>query len=135
MSDVADSDGLERLWSPHRMAYIRGEHQSADTGILDFMRNLPGEILKRGDLQFVTPAEAGKLLNRALDGEVFFGPAVRHVCNRMRAARSTEDKVAVAAAFDRFAVAEPERFRRIDATQPPETVTAALLAGLTDLLP
>jgi alpha-amylase len=39
-----------------------GEHQSADTGILDFMRYLPGEILKRGDLQFVTPAEAGKLL-------------------------------------------------------------------------
>ena len=39
-----------------------GEHQSADTGILDFMRYLPAQILKRGDLKFVTPAEAGKKL-------------------------------------------------------------------------
>jgi alpha-amylase len=42
-----------------------GEHQSADTGILDFMRYLPGAILKRGDLKFVTPAEAGKKLKPA----------------------------------------------------------------------
>ena len=42
-----------------------GEHQSADTGILDFMRYLPAEILKRSDLKFVTPAEAGKKLKPA----------------------------------------------------------------------
>ena len=42
-----------------------GEHQSADTGILDFMRYLPAEIIKRSDLKFVTPAEAGKKLKPA----------------------------------------------------------------------
>ena len=41
----------------------------------------------------------------------------------------------VAAAFARFAQAEPARFRRVDATRPPETVTAALLGDLADLLP
>jgi dTMP kinase len=41
----------------------------------------------------------------------------------------------VAAAFQRFAVAEPDRFRMIDAAQPVDAVTAALLIGLADLLP
>lgn len=35
-----------------------GEHQWADTGIFDFMRYLPGEILKHGDNDFVTPSQA-----------------------------------------------------------------------------
>jgi alpha-amylase len=35
-----------------------GEHQPAETGIFDFLRHLPGEILKHKDLEFVTPAEA-----------------------------------------------------------------------------
>lgn len=35
-----------------------GEHQWADTGIFDFMRALPGELLKRGGFRFVTPTEA-----------------------------------------------------------------------------
>ena len=35
-----------------------GEHQWADTGIFDFMRHLPGEILKGGTNDFVTPSEA-----------------------------------------------------------------------------
>lgn len=51
------------------------------------------------------------------------------------AMRGEEFHVAVANAFDRFAAAEPGRFRRIDATRPPEAVTAALLDGLADLLP
>ncbi|MBC7693748.1 MAG: alpha-amylase [Methylotenera sp.] len=34
-----------------------GEHQWEDTGIFDFMRALPGKLLKRG-FQFVTPTEA-----------------------------------------------------------------------------
>ncbi|QKS00948.1 dTMP kinase [Sphingomonas sp. CL5.1] len=51
------------------------------------------------------------------------------------AMRGDDFHIAVAAAFDRFAAAEPDRFRRIDATRPPETVTAALLDGLADLLP
>lgn len=35
-----------------------GEHQWADTGIFDFMRALPGEILKHSDNNFLTPSEA-----------------------------------------------------------------------------
>ncbi len=35
-----------------------GEHQWADTGIFDFLRHLPGEILKHPDNDFVTVEEA-----------------------------------------------------------------------------
>ncbi len=37
-----------------------GEHQWEDTGIFDFFRALPGEILKHPDNDFVTPTEAVK---------------------------------------------------------------------------
>ena len=33
-----------------------GEHQGASTGIFEFMRNLPGIILSRGDIKFDTPS-------------------------------------------------------------------------------
>lgn len=42
---------------------------------------------------------------------------------------------AVAGAYDRLAGQEPERFRVIDASRPPEHVLAAALAALRDLLP
>jgi alpha-amylase len=35
-----------------------GEHQWAETGIFDFLRALPGEILRHPDSAFVTPSEA-----------------------------------------------------------------------------
>ena len=35
-----------------------GEHQGADCGIFDFMRALPGLIVKDPDMEFVTPARA-----------------------------------------------------------------------------
>ncbi len=35
-----------------------GEHQWEDTGIFDFLRHLPGEVLKHPDNDFVTPSEA-----------------------------------------------------------------------------
>lgn len=35
-----------------------GEHQWEDTGIFDFLRALPGELLKHPDNDFVTPSEA-----------------------------------------------------------------------------
>ncbi|MBD3313153.1 alpha-amylase, partial [Candidatus Woesearchaeota archaeon] len=38
-----------------------GEHQWADTGIFDFMKALPGQILNNPDNGFVTPSEAAKL--------------------------------------------------------------------------
>ena len=41
----------------------------------------------------------------------------------------------VAAAFDRFAAAEPDRYRRVDATRSPEAVTQAILADLAPWLP
>lgn len=37
-----------------------GEHQWEDTGIFEFLRHLPGEILKHPDNDFVTPSEAIK---------------------------------------------------------------------------
>lgn len=37
-----------------------GEHQWADTGIFDFLKALPGEVLKHPDNDFVTPSEAIK---------------------------------------------------------------------------
>ncbi|MBU2553275.1 MAG: polysaccharide deacetylase family protein [Bacteroidetes bacterium] len=39
-----------------------GEHQWEQTGIFDFMKALPGEILKSGKFAFHTPRELGKLL-------------------------------------------------------------------------
>ena len=51
------------------------------------------------------------------------------------AARGVAFHADVAAAFRRFAENEPERFRLIDASAPVETVSAALLERLTDLLP
>jgi alpha-amylase len=35
-----------------------GEHQWADTGIFDFLRHLPGEVLKHPDNNFLTPSQA-----------------------------------------------------------------------------
>lgn len=37
-----------------------GEHQKADTGIFDFVKALPGEVLRRGDLEFATVSEAAR---------------------------------------------------------------------------
>jgi dTMP kinase len=51
------------------------------------------------------------------------------------AARGEQFHADVAAAFRGFAAVEPDRFRLIDAGGAAEQVTAALLAGLADLLP
>ena len=37
-----------------------GTHYAADTGIFDFMRTLPGAVLKRADFSFLTPSQAVK---------------------------------------------------------------------------
>jgi alpha-amylase len=39
-----------------------GEHQWEDTGIFEFLRHLPGELLKHPDNYFATPSEAIKKL-------------------------------------------------------------------------
>lgn len=38
-----------------------GEHQWAETGIFEFIRHLPEEVLKREDLRFATPSEVSTL--------------------------------------------------------------------------
>lgn len=37
-----------------------GEHRKAESGIFDFMRALPGAVIKDGSMEFVTPSEAVK---------------------------------------------------------------------------
>ena len=56
---VGEPDGLDRLWTPHRMAYIRGENKPADasSGECPFCRipSLPGEdglVVRRGVLAY-----------------------------------------------------------------------------------
>jgi dTMP kinase len=51
------------------------------------------------------------------------------------ALRGADFHDAVAAAFDRYAAHDRDRFRRIDATLPPDRVTAAMLADLEPWLP
>lgn len=56
---VGEPDALERLWTPYRMAYIRGENKPADDseGECPFCR-IPGEppgeslVLRRGELAY-----------------------------------------------------------------------------------
>lgn len=71
------------------------------------------------------PAGAGALRAAARDG----------AANDRFAARGEAFHDAVAAAFDSFALREPERFRRIDAGRSPDEVTAALVDALEDWLP
>ncbi len=52
---VGDPDGLDRLWTPHRIAYIRGENKPVDSsaGECPFCR-IPGQddaeglVVRRG---------------------------------------------------------------------------------------
>jgi ATP adenylyltransferase len=56
---VGEPDDLDRLWTPHRMAYIRGENKPADetTGECPFCRvptldDAEGLVVHRGELTF-----------------------------------------------------------------------------------
>lgn len=57
---IGAPDGLDRLWTPHRMAYIRGENKPTDPGVdtCPFCRIPTGSddndlIVHRGDLSYV----------------------------------------------------------------------------------
>lgn len=57
---IGEPDELDRLWTPHRMAYIRGENKPSDasSGECPFCRipqldDEAGLIVRRGDLAFV----------------------------------------------------------------------------------
>ncbi len=47
-----------------------GEHQWEDTGIFEFLKHLPGEILKHPDNNFVTPSEAIKKYNAVAELDI-----------------------------------------------------------------
>ncbi len=56
---IGEPDALDRLWTPHRMAYIRGESKPADDteGECPFcripsMEDSEGLVVRRGDLAF-----------------------------------------------------------------------------------
>ena len=58
---VGDPDGLDRLWTPHRMAYIRGENKPADAKAghqcpfcrIPRLDDAEGLVVHRGELSFV----------------------------------------------------------------------------------
>ncbi len=58
-SGAGEPDGLDRLWTPHRIAYIRGENKPADSseGECPFCRiqawpDEKGLVVRRGELAF-----------------------------------------------------------------------------------
>ena len=71
---AGEPDGFERLWTPHRMAYIRGEGKPADKGAgpgcpfcrVAHVSDEEGLVVARGDVAFVVlnlyPYNAGHLL-------------------------------------------------------------------------
>jgi ATP adenylyltransferase len=68
---VGSADAFQRLWTPHRMAYIRGEGKPADEGDCPFCRvpGLPDEdglVVARGRLTYVVlnlyPYNSGHLM-------------------------------------------------------------------------
>jgi ATP adenylyltransferase len=57
---VGENDELERLWTPHRMAYILGENKPDDTSAAECpfcrvpkLEDEPGLVVRRGTLAFV----------------------------------------------------------------------------------
>jgi alpha-amylase len=54
VNEIQGSDKLCNLFLDYETF---GEHHGADTGIFDFMRYLPGELLKNPENSFVTPSQ------------------------------------------------------------------------------
>jgi ATP adenylyltransferase len=56
---VGERDGLDRLWTPHRMAYIRGENRPADDSAhecpfcrVPTLSDAEGLVVRRGELAY-----------------------------------------------------------------------------------
>lgn len=56
---VGEPDGLERLWTPHRMAYIKGESKPADSSVgecpfcrIPTLDDEEGLVIHRGELAY-----------------------------------------------------------------------------------
>ena len=63
-SSVADGGDIINLFMDYETF---GEHQSAQSGIFDFMRALPKAVIDDGTFEFVTPARAARK-HKAVDG-------------------------------------------------------------------
>ncbi|MBQ4192119.1 MAG: glycoside hydrolase family 57 protein [Bacteroidales bacterium] len=63
-SAVADGGDIINLFMDYETF---GEHQSAQSGIFDFMRALPKTVIADGTFEFVTPARASRK-HKAIDG-------------------------------------------------------------------
>jgi ATP adenylyltransferase len=57
---IGEPDGLDRLWTPHRMAYIRGENKPADGSSdecpfcrIPTIEGADGLVVRRGELAYV----------------------------------------------------------------------------------
>ena len=57
---VGEPDALERLWTPHRMAYIQGESKPTDESVsacpfcrIPSLDDVSGLVVRRGDAAFV----------------------------------------------------------------------------------
>jgi len=106
-------------------AYQGASKALADADILALHRIGSGGLLPDRTLLLMLPATEGT--TRA-------GTRDRGESDRI-GGRHAAFHAAVSAAFERFASAEPERFRQVDASGPVEAVTARLVAALADLLP
>ncbi len=54
LNDINAKDEVVNLFIDYETF---GEHQWAETGIFEFMRHLPGEVLKKTNYEFLTPSE------------------------------------------------------------------------------
>ena len=64
LADALEKDDIVNLFMDYETF---GEHQSAETGIFDFMRALPAAVIKEGAFGFVTPSEATKKIKPVSD--------------------------------------------------------------------
>ena len=60
MNGPGEPDDLERLWTPHRMAYIAGENKPVD----DLPAGCPFCLANRDDLENLQKEPAGKAKER-----------------------------------------------------------------------
>jgi dTMP kinase len=137
---AARSDHVERLIRPavargqwvicdrfvdSSRAYQGGGGGLSDADVLDLHRIGSGGLLPDLTLLFVVDPAAAAVRLRERDGDR---------SDRI-GGRGSDYHAAVCAAFDRFAVAEPSRFARIDGNAAPERVHEAVMTALAPLLP
>lgn len=106
-------------------AYQSGASGLADEDVLALHRIGAGGLMPDRTFLLNLPLEVAQLRAAARDE----GRADRF------GARNHAFHEAVAQAFSQYAAQDPHRFRHIDAADTPDTVHAAILTGMADLLP